>query len=92
MAAKDLGTKYSCFKCGAKFYDLKKPEPVCPKCGSDQRESPPQRPLDKAERRRAAARPAVVEEPALEEEALEEEPAAGEEDEAEVPERDEEDF
>lgn len=35
-----LGTKYSCFSCGAKFYDLNKPEPLCPKCGADQRERP----------------------------------------------------
>ena len=40
MPAKDLGTKHTCFKCGTKFYDLKKPEPLCPKCGADQRESP----------------------------------------------------
>ena len=30
MAAKDLGTKHSCFKCGTKFYDMKKPVPLCP--------------------------------------------------------------
>ena len=40
MPAKDLGTKHTCFKCGTKFYDLKKPEPLCPKCGADQRQSP----------------------------------------------------
>ncbi len=44
MPAKDLGTKYTCFKCGAKFYDMKKPEPICPKCGADQRESPASKP------------------------------------------------
>ena len=38
--ATKLGTKWSCFKCGAKFYDLNKPEPLCPKCGSDQRLRP----------------------------------------------------
>jgi uncharacterized protein (TIGR02300 family) len=38
--ARDLGTKYTCFKCGTKFYDLKKPAPTCPKCGTDQREAP----------------------------------------------------
>ncbi len=37
---KDLGNKHVCFKCGTKFYDLRKPEPLCPKCGADQRESP----------------------------------------------------
>jgi len=38
--ATKLGTKWSCFKCGAKFYDLNKPEPLCPKCGADQRTRP----------------------------------------------------
>jgi uncharacterized protein (TIGR02300 family) len=38
--ARDLGTKYVCFKCSTKFYDLKKPVPACPKCGADQREAP----------------------------------------------------
>ncbi len=35
-----LGVKYTCFKCNAKFYDLNRPEPICPKCGADQRERP----------------------------------------------------
>lgn len=30
----DLGTKYECSNCGTKFYDLGKPEPLCPKCGT----------------------------------------------------------
>jgi uncharacterized protein (TIGR02300 family) len=77
MAARDMGSKYLCFKCGAKFYDLKKPEPVCPKCGADQRESPSLRAPEKGERKRAPR--AVVEEPAVEEEAVEE--AAAEEEE-----------
>jgi uncharacterized protein (TIGR02300 family) len=42
--ARDLGTKYVCFKCGTKFYDLKKPVPACPKCGADQREAPSGKP------------------------------------------------
>lgn len=35
-----LGTKYLCFSCKSKFYDLNKPEPLCPKCGADQRRKP----------------------------------------------------
>ena len=35
-----LGKRYVCFKCNCKFYDLNRPEPVCPKCGADQREDP----------------------------------------------------
>lgn len=85
MAAKDLGTKFTCFKCGTKFYDLKKPEPVCPKCGADQRESPALKPPDKTERKRAARAAPVVEEPVLEEEAIEDEEGLPEEEEAEEP-------
>jgi predicted nucleic acid-binding Zn-ribbon protein len=47
----DLGTKYECFECGAKFYDLGKPEPLCPKCGTDQRQH--------QEKRSPAAEPRV---------------------------------
>ncbi len=39
-AKERLGTKWTCYSCGIKFYDLKKPEPTCPKCQADQRESP----------------------------------------------------
>ena len=68
MPSKDLGNKHSCFKCGTKFYDLKKAVPLCPKCGADQRESPALKPPPAEKRSRAA--PRVVEpevEPVLEE-------------------------
>ena len=61
MPAKDLGNKFVCFKCSAKFYDLKKPDPVCPKCGSDQRESPANKPPSEGRRGRLAAVPKVIE-------------------------------
>ena len=35
-----LGNKWACYGCGAKFYDLNQPEPLCPRCGADQREKP----------------------------------------------------
>ena len=35
-----LGEKHVCFECGGKFYDLNRPEPLCPKCGADQRKRP----------------------------------------------------
>ena len=57
MPAKDLGSKHTCFKCGTKFYDLKKPVAICPKCGADQRESPALRSPPPAERRSRAAKP-----------------------------------
>jgi uncharacterized protein (TIGR02300 family) len=64
MPGKDLGTKHTCFKCATKFYDMKKPVPLCPKCGADQRESPALKPAP-AERRARA--PVKVPEPVVEE-------------------------
>lgn len=66
MPAKDLGNKFVCFKCNSKFYDLKKPDPVCPKCGADQRDSPANRPAE-SRRGRLAAVPKIIEpiEPAV---------------------------
>jgi len=61
MPAKDLGSKHVCYKCGTRFYDLKKPVPVCPKCGADQRESPALKAPSAAERKRPAPRPPPVE-------------------------------
>ncbi len=78
MPARDLGSKFICFKCSAKFYDLKKPEPVCPKCGTDQRDSPANKPVEKTRGRLAAVPKVIIEpivpaaEPAEAEEELEE--------------------
>ena len=41
MAKPELGTKRVCVACGAKFYDLMKNPPVCPKCGTAQPEEQP---------------------------------------------------
>jgi len=61
--AKDLGTRYTCWKCSTRFYDLKKPAPICPKCGADQRESPALRePPPKAAKKVAAPVPEDLEE------------------------------
>src|SRR5436190_19633674 len=56
--ARDLGTKYVCYKCGTKFYDLKKPVPACPKCGADQRDAPVAKPATTRQQRAAAAKEA----------------------------------
>ena len=37
-----LGNKYICFECGCKFYDLNKPEPICPKCNANQKNAEPE--------------------------------------------------
>ncbi len=34
----ELGTKYECYNCGAKFYDFGRPAPICPKCGANQKD------------------------------------------------------
>lgn len=35
----DLGNRHDCYNCGAKFYDLGRPEPLCPKCGANQKDA-----------------------------------------------------
>lgn len=37
-----LGNKYTCYECGCKFYDLNKPEPICPKCNANQKNAEPE--------------------------------------------------
>ncbi|MEN0066291.1 MAG: TIGR02300 family protein [Myxococcota bacterium] len=37
-----LGTRYTCYECGTKFYDLNRPAPICPECGADQTNAPVQ--------------------------------------------------
>ncbi len=79
----DLGKKYTCYSCHTKFYDLGKPEPLCPKCGADQRDAD-DKPVVTSRKGRVAPPPPVIEEPEFEPEA-EAEPAvaAGEGDEDE---------
>lgn len=50
----ELGTKHECAECGTKFYDMGKPAPVCPKCGTNQVEHA------KARAKAAAAAEAAV--------------------------------
>jgi hypothetical protein len=46
----DLGKKFECYNCRTKFYNLGKPEAICPKCGANQKNAksdeapPPPRP------------------------------------------------
>jgi len=39
MAELNLGSKFECYNCGTRFYDLGKSEPICPKCGANQKDS-----------------------------------------------------
>jgi hypothetical protein len=75
-----LGRKYTCYSCHTKFYDLGKPEPLCPKCGADQRDAE-EAPVITSGRGRAR----VVEEPVEEPEFPETEVAASEGEEEEEP-------
>ncbi len=49
MPEKKLGIKRTCLDCGAKFFDLGRNRPECPKCGaiSDGSETKPAMPLEK---------------------------------------------
>lgn len=41
MVKPEWGTRYTCAKCGTKFYDLNKPEPICPSCEFNQKKRLP---------------------------------------------------
>ena len=34
----ELGKRYKCYRCGIKFYDLGRPQPLCPSCGANQQD------------------------------------------------------
>ena len=73
MDKKKLGTKYTCFKCSCKFYDLRRPRPICPKCGADQNEAPKRQPHEVA-RYSPAAPPRSRMRKRIEEQFIEDEP------------------
>lgn len=75
---KDLGKKHTCYSCQAKFYDLGKPQAICPKCGANQKDAEDAHPAPSSRSRKAAPAPVVVEVPVIEDE-FEEQPEAVEE-------------
>jgi len=93
MPVNDLGNKHVCFKCSTKFYDMKKPDPVCPKCGANQRDSPAPKAESTKKSRLAAAK--VIEptpEPEEAEASEDEEGEAFEDEDAEPAAEDEEEI
>lgn len=82
MAKPEWGTKRQCNSCGARFYDLMKPEIACPKCGTVYDPEA----ATKSRRSRATAEKQVERQPVVEAEApaeATEAPAEGEESEEE---------
>jgi len=47
----ELGIRFKCYKCGTKFYDLNKPQPICPSCGEDQNNEETKRMLKRKRKR-----------------------------------------
>jgi uncharacterized protein (TIGR02300 family) len=47
----ELGIRYKCYKCGTKFYDLNRPQPICPSCGEDQNNEETKRMLKRKRKR-----------------------------------------
>jgi hypothetical protein len=56
----ELGKKFECAECGAKFYDLGKAEPACPRCGTSARETSEKRPAPEPRARYVAPPPPVA--------------------------------
>lgn len=70
-----LGNRFICYECGTKFYDLTRPEAICPDCDANQ-ESAPMRDLKAllvGTKERKAAAAAAEPEPTKEEEVDEDE-------------------
>jgi hypothetical protein len=40
MSTSKLGKRYRCFECSCAFFDMGKNEPICPRCGADQKKAP----------------------------------------------------
>lgn len=79
MAKPEWGTKRQCTSCGARFYDLMKPEIACPKCGAVY---DPEAVTKSRRTRPAAEKPVEARQPVVEVEApaeATEAPAEGEE-------------
>jgi hypothetical protein len=60
MTHTKFGTKYTCFSCAAKYYDMRKPDPKCPKCGKDPREDPSLKAHEKGAKRGAKEDPELA--------------------------------
>jgi hypothetical protein len=97
----DLGKKYECFNCGTKFYNLGKPEAICPKCSANQKDAraddvpapaprPPRRAVILEPIPDEPANEFGEEGPAAEEDDSDDDEEFSDEDEAEEKERDEE--
>src|SRR6266852_2142116 len=79
----DLGKKYECFRCGTKFYNLGKPEAICPKCRANQKDSKLEEspaPAPRPPRRSILMEPIPEENTEFEEGGVEEQEAADDED------------
>ena len=64
MPAAAFGAKFTCFSCQAKFYDLGRPEAICPKCKANQKDAPKPKAASRSrssEKAKAAKKPVVVE-------------------------------
>lgn len=72
MAKPDLGQKFLCAECGAKFYDLGKKPPTCPACETVHVPVEPPKPRRASAAARKPPAPVVAPKPAEPEQALEE--------------------
>lgn len=61
MDKSKLGQRFTCFSCGTKFYDLNRPQALCPECGTDQAEAPAKdmKALLKGDGRRRKTKPVI---------------------------------
>ncbi|MCB1032806.1 MAG: FYDLN acid domain-containing protein [Acidobacteria bacterium] len=77
-----LGTKLECHSCGAKFYDLERPDPICPKCGASQAEFKSSASSSDSKESRAAKK--LEDEPAVDSVDVDEDDVAPEDDDLDI--------
>ena len=70
-----LGKRWTCYSCTGAFYDLNKPDPICPRCNADQRDTPKVEPVKPKRKRKAAKKKPTINKKLAEEE----EPVANDE-------------
>lgn len=60
LRTEDRGNKHECLRCQTKFYDLLRPQIVCPRCGVDQAEEAAKLHAAAAARKKHRAKPVAA--------------------------------
>jgi len=92
LRTEDRGTKHECLRCQTKFYDLLRPQIVCPRCGVDQTEEAAKLHAAAVARKKQRAKPVAAIKPEVEPDAEADDlDGVGDDEDAEVEDLDDDD-